>query len=157
MSSSSYGVLETWQNSMSSWKFWKILSTLLTLHFVSILIPLFCYLSVEIEILSKSVLWVLIVIFYKKSVFIRSQSYRIFGVGVGYTDFSVQMSPSFQVVILILRCNPRCIRQDAILLSKPHILFFKNFWRQTDRLTESIITTTTCRLKIITVAGQLAD
>ena len=71
MSSSSYGVLVTWRNSMSSCKFWKIFWTLLTLHFVLILILLLCYLSVEMKILSKLVLVVLIVIFYKKSVFIR--------------------------------------------------------------------------------------
>ena len=71
MSSSSHGVLVTWHNSMSSCKFRKIFSALLTLHFVSILIPLILLFINRNWNFITSVLSELIVIFYKKSVFIR--------------------------------------------------------------------------------------
>ena len=103
MSSSSYGVLVTWHNSMSSCKFWKIFSTFLTLHFVSILILWFCYLSVEIKI---GIVGINRYFFLKVCIYKEVKNTESSYVGVGYTDCLGQMSASFQVGILILRCNP---------------------------------------------------
>ena len=107
MSSSSYGVLVTWHNSMSSCKFWKIFSTLLTLHFVSILILWFCYLSVEIKI---GIVGINRYFFLKVCIYKEVKNTESSYVGVGYTDCLGQMSASFQIGILILRCNPTYVK-----------------------------------------------
>ena len=83
MSSSSYGVLVTCHNSMSSCKFWKIFSTLLTLHFVSILILWFCYLSVEIKI---GIVGINRYFFSKVCIYKEVKNTESSYVGVGYTD-----------------------------------------------------------------------